>query len=184
MLGMLVTRRVSALRACALVVCAVAPGLACALKRPTVDAAPVAVADSAAAGAGKMTDFDRRRAAGKGKFLTREQIPQRDGILTSDLVRMLGGVHIIHGGDSPTSGYVAVTRVGTAALRVTQECFAAVVVDGALMYGGGSSDTKFDINQIGADRVVGIELYSAPESIPGEYSGMRASCALVIIWTR
>jgi hypothetical protein len=32
--------------------------------------------------------------------------------------------------------------------------------------------------------IVGLEVYTGPSEVPGEYAGRNAGCGVVVIWTR
>ena len=76
-------------------------------------------------------------------------------------------------------------------------CYAAVVLDGAFVYGAGDGydppgggnpgskgERKFNLNAIDPSMLAAIEYYAGPASIPVKYNGTRSTCGLLILWTK
>lgn len=116
-----------------------------------------------------MEAFDRRRASGVGKFLTKEDIEKRSTQDLSNIVRGLPGVLIRRGRD------------GRGQLRFVQwqakNCLPQFWVDGRVVRG-------FDIDDMPASHVEGIELYDGPASTPGEFRNAEFACGTVVIWSK
>lgn len=117
-----------------------------------------------------MEGFDRRRRHGGGIFLTKDDIAKRNTEDLSNVLRDQRGIVIQHG------------RNGRAQLRfvswMAKGCLPQFWVDGRRVVG-------FEIDEIPASDVEGIELYDGPSSTPGEF--MRApdlACGTVVIWTK
>ena len=152
--------------------------------KPMGTTLPQVVTKATPAATGKLAEFERRRAIGMGKFLTQEEIQKHETSRTADMLLMLGGIHIVHPRNNASAAYVAVNRVSGSISKGMADCLAGIVLDGAAVYSANPGEQPFDINQITADQISGIEVYTGGASIPPEYNATRASCALVIIWTR
>jgi carboxypeptidase-like protein len=134
---------------------------------------------------GKLAEFDRRRAAGFGHFLTREQLAKIENHLTSDALRSIPGLKLIRPPGMGQVWYVGTSRP-TASFLLTGGngmCLAAVMVDGIFVYNG-NGQPPFDINSIKPEEMAGLEYYAGGAVMPAEYNSTRNTCGLVVIWTR
>jgi hypothetical protein len=135
----------------------------------------------------KLREFEERRAGGFGRFLTSADIEKRPAALTSDLLRRLPGLEIIRQGRNM---FVAGDRMAVPGCALCggggsgppPPCFAAVVIDGALVYTG--DGPPYNINLIDPSVIAGIEYYAGAASIPVKYNATRNTCGLVVIWTK
>jgi hypothetical protein len=134
---------------------------------------------------GKLADFERRRAAGFGHFLTREQLAKMENHLTSDALRTIPGLKLVRPPGQGSIWYVGTTRPSASFLRTGANgmCLAAVMVDGVFVYTG-DGQPPFDINSIKPEEMAGLEYYGGAATMPTEYNSTRTACGLVVIWTR
>ena len=126
----------------------------------------------------KFAEFERRRKAGFGHFMTREQLANMETYRMAEILELIPGTSI----QRPNTGaaaYVAGPRSSMGAGRV---CYAAIVIDGIIVYDG--KGPVFDINMVAPSQVAGIEYYGGPATVPAEYRSARAGCGMVVIWTR
>ncbi|RFC41414.1 MAG: CarboxypepD reg-like domain-containing protein/TonB-dependent Receptor Plug Domain [Verrucomicrobia bacterium] len=144
----------------------------------------------------KMSEFESRRISGIGKFVTREVIEKNENRQMAELLVQIGGPHILRGNSGGKAwaiggrGVQSVMRNGptlsledrTAGAKPT--CYAAVLLDGAEVYGGHDGQPLFDVNSVRLTDVTGIEYYRGPAEMPPKYNGTRATCGLLVIWTR
>jgi hypothetical protein len=66
-----------------------------------------------------------------------------------------------------------------------QPCYAAVVLDGILVYGaGGEKEPMFNLNQIPPSNIAGVEYYVGAATIPAKWNATRTTCGLLAIWTK
>lgn len=117
---------------------------------------------------GKMADFDWRRRAGHGYFISPEEIEKRKPLrLTSDLLRGVPGLHVgryEHGRQE-----VLIDR--------GKLCRPAIYLDGAYM-------PAFQIDDIAPEELGAIEVYRGPSEIPGEFMRLRGDdCGVIAVWT-
>jgi len=115
-----------------------------------------------------LTKFERRMNRGSGRFITREQIIQRNPMRLMDLLRQMPGVRTNCRGLSCD-------------IRLTQgpgACSPAVWVDDV-------RTTLAAIDGTMPSNVSGIELYRGPSETPPEINNEQARCGgAIVIWTR
>ncbi len=115
----------------------------------------------------RYVDFERRRLTGRGQYLVSEDL-ERGGFSTlQDAMRGLRGVNLDCGGGSGCNIRMA---------RAPMRCLPEYVVDERVDNSFGPSTPIRDIE--------GIEVYTGPSDVPGEFAGRTAGCGVVVIWTR
>ena len=146
----------------------------------------------------KLTEFDARRLAGFGRFITPDVLEKNKDRRLSEVVATLPGPRIIRG--SGGNGWLA-SSVGSGAIQQGRykpssmdlargadpnQCYAAVMLDGNLVFSARPGEQLFDLNSLATNTVAGIEYYRDAASTPMKYNvtGSGASCGLVIIWTK
>jgi hypothetical protein len=112
---------------------------------------------------GRMADFDRRRARGRGTFITRADIEANKQATIADVLRNTRGVKI----DCRVECSVRMVR--------STACSPQFYLDGF------PQDTRA-INTPLLD-VGGIEVYRGPSETPGEFLGPESMCGVIVIWT-
>ena len=66
-----------------------------------------------------------------------------------------------------------------------KQCYAAVMLDGNIIYSGRSGEMLFDVNSLGTSTVAGIEYYRDAASTPSKFNVRGGeTCGLVVIWTK
>ena len=141
---------------------------------------------------GKMAEFEERRTAGLGRFLTQEQLMKSASSSFVDVLRSVMAIELIR---SPTGEvYAAAGRMSVPGCALcgparsannTTSCFVAVVLDGTMVYGGGGpNEPKYDLNWINPGTLAGVEYYVGPASIPVRYNATRNTCGLLMLWTK
>lgn len=140
-----------------------------------------------------IAEFEERRLAGFGHFITRAELEQQENRRTSDILARIPGLTVKRG----TGGYawIASSRGQMTIVRqpnpgrLDQErgarpaCFSNVYVDGAIVYTSGLGDL-FDVNQIGPNQIEAIEYYSSAAQIPARFNRTNSACGVLVIWTR
>jgi hypothetical protein len=133
---------------------------------------------TAAAASPFVADFERRRAAKNGgTFITRADIDNNPPIQTADLLRRVPQVDVRQKG-MPT---VVVSRRGPVSVLLTQDmCVMPLGRDGLIL------GPTYNLNDIPANEIYGIEVYGGPATIPVEFRNSLPNgvCGLVMIWTR
>lgn len=110
--------------------------------------------------------YDRSRMSLSGTFITREEIEKSHPLRTTELFHRIPGVRT-----TPVPGGNRVIIRGT--------CHPAVYVDGVRVEGYRTID---DLVQ--PPDLEGVEVYRSAVDAPPEYTGARAGCAVVLLWTR
>jgi hypothetical protein len=129
---------------------------------------PVVVQARRRLGDERLQQFERRRAAGGGYFITAAQIEAAHPRALVDLLRTVPGVQMICAGASHCT-----VRM----LRTPRPCAAGYVVDGF----PASNSTSPDMAAVG---IVGIEVYRSLSETPQQFLGSDNVCGTVVIWTR
>lgn len=113
---------------------------------------------------GHMSAFEKRRAQGKGTFLTRTDIERQGQNQVSMVLRSVRGIRV----ECQTNCRVHMVRSTTCEPRYYVNGFptdAAVLLTPVL-------------------DVAGIEVYRGPSETPGEFLGAQSMCGAIIIWTK
>lgn len=137
--------------------------------RTVAQLAPVKVTAQAPDFDYRLRDFEIRRASGRGQYLTDEQIQASGAANIQDAVRTMRGVLLDCAGT-----VFAECRIRMA--RAPERCMPEYYIDGQL-------DNYFGPKTPIRD-VVGIEVYTGPSDVPGEFAGTNAGCGVVVLWTR
>jgi len=131
--------------------------------------AAVAVTATAPRSNSRMFGFELRRATGRGQYLTDAEIRKSGASNIQDAVRNMRGV------DLDCSGTLyAGCRIRMA--RAPERCLPEYYVDG-------QHDNSFGPSTPIRD-VVGIEVYTGPAELPGEFAGTNSGCGVIALWTR
>jgi hypothetical protein len=118
-----------------------------------------------------LEGFYRRKAAGSGIFITRQDIERRNTNVLSETLREVPGVRVIRAG--PRRGL----RFDSSNTKPF-DCPPQYWVDGRRVSGA-------EIDDFPATDIEAMELYRGPSTTPNQFAeGVRISCGAVIIWTR
>ncbi len=115
--------------------------------------------------------FDRRRRNGLGAFMTRAEIEKRRPHFLSDALRSVSGLRFQPNG-MRGDAYVSMARTGS------RPCPVQYFVDGQLIGPG------FNIDEISAGDVEGLEIYRGAAQVPPEFNRRTAACGVIAVWTR
>jgi hypothetical protein len=168
---------------------AAAPGLGAA-RRDTNQ--PVTIAAVTATATPLRHEFDVRRAAGQGQFITREDFDKHPSRQLPDfmsqvsgarLARSAGAVWVTSGRGATGTNRGPVPR-GTFERAGQRSCYVDVWLDGVMVYGRRADDPLFDISRISAETIQGIEFYASAALTPAQYQRYGAECGTLLIWTR
>lgn len=130
----------------------------------------VKVTDDFMSRAGAIRGFEERRKLALGQFVARDEIVDRGSQKLSDILRSKKGVMIVRG------------RVRFAAYAGSRslQCQPYVYLDGAKAPG-------MEVDEITAQSVQAIEIYSNFSTVPLEFQSIGAQntpCGTIVIWTR
>ena len=118
----------------------------------------------------RYPEFERRRRSGFGRYLTEEDIAQRNPTELSDLLRMTAGFRVYGFGFDVR---IESSRTLGSSFGFGRPCRSAnVVIDGM---------QNQEINWVRPHEVAGMEIYPGPAGAPSQYD---SRCGLVVIWTR
>jgi hypothetical protein len=115
----------------------------------------------------RFADFERRRVTGRGQYLTAAQIDKGGYNSLQDAMRNMRGVDVDCGG-----GLGCHIRMS----RAPMQCNPDYVVDERV--------DNFFGPQIAIRDIEGIEVYTGPTDVPGEFAGRNAGCGVIVIWTK
>lgn len=115
----------------------------------------------------RYVDFERRRLNGRGQYLVKDDIEKAGYASLQDAMRGLRGVNVECGG-----GNGCMIRMARAPMRCSPE----YIIDER-------TDNTFGPYTAIRD-IEGIEVYTGPSDVPGEFAGRSAGCGVVVVWTR
>ena len=115
----------------------------------------------------RYVDFERRRLNGRGQYLVKDDLEKAGYSSLQDAMRGLRGVNVDCGG-----GNGCTIRMARAPLRCSPE----YIIDERTDNTFGPYTPIRDIE--------GIEVYTGPSDVPGEFAGRSAGCGVVVVWTR
>lgn len=113
----------------------------------------------------RFADFERRRATGRGQYLTRATLDSVQAYTLQDALRGLRGVTFACAGSACRAQMV----------RAPLGCSPEYVVDERV-------DNTFG-PLIPIRDIQGIEVYSGVSDVPGEFAGRNSGCGVIVIWT-
>lgn len=113
---------------------------------------------------GRLSEFERRKDAGRGFFIDRKKIEESHAMRVGDILKEVRGVKV----RCDINCRIRMTR--------SQECAPAYFLDGL------KADEIDAINLPVLD-VGGIEVYRGPSETPGEFLSSDAMCGVVAVWT-
>ncbi|MEP6779664.1 MAG: carboxypeptidase regulatory-like domain-containing protein [Gemmatimonadaceae bacterium] len=137
-----------------------------------------------------MKYFDENRRVGLGKFLTRDELAAMENRSLAAVFFQMSAVKVVSGvgGNawiaSARGGRHQLLNVSDRKMGAKPACYAQVYVDNLLVYGGRPEETLFNLNSLSADRIEALEYYASPAETPARYSGLGATCGVVVIWSR
>ena len=117
-------------------------------------------------GAGRgMAGFAQRRAAGRGVYVTEDDIKRADATRLSDVLRNVAGVRLI-------------CRFNGCRIRMTRnDCQPDFFVDGL----SANNSTNLEMSVVG---ITGIEIYRTITETPVDFLRGNNTCGTIAIWTR
>jgi Carboxypeptidase regulatory-like domain len=115
----------------------------------------------------RFADFERRKAQGRGHYLTRTQIEALGANSLQDALRGLRGVAVECSGGAGC--YVRM-------VRAPMRCLPEYIVDERV-------DNEFG-PFVAVRDIEAVEVYTGPSDVPGEFAGRNSGCGVVVIWTK
>lgn len=137
--------------------------------RAVVELPPVTVeSPSLRARDARLRGFYDRRAAGFGRFVTREDIEKRDPGDSRDLLRGMPGVRVVG------------NRIQMASSMSSSNCRVQYFLDGIHILAPAADF----LLQFRPRDLEGLEVYRGPAEAPAAFSRGGAECGVIAIWTR
>ncbi|MDQ2768676.1 MAG: Plug and carboxypeptidase regulatory-like domain-containing protein [Gemmatimonadota bacterium] len=126
-----------------------------------------------------LAGFIQRRKRGEGRYMTKEEIEQRNVQNACDLLRRIPGVHVMEDGSGQCKANIrgattGATPVGTPA--APHLCEPSIYEDNVPFGGTLAEFAKL----VPASDIVGIEVYTT-STVPPQFMG---ACGVIVIWTR
>jgi len=115
----------------------------------------------------RFAGFERRRQAGMGYFLTREQIERRDPATLVDVLVTVRGVQQVCLSNDCIPKMV----------RSPPGCYPQYFIDGI-------ESTAYFARHTPPHDIEGIEIYRGSSETPGEFEGSNSGCGVIVIWTK
>ena len=116
----------------------------------------------------------RRRAAGGGTFITREQIDSRTLTQVSELLRRAPTIDVLPADPPLNNGRE--TRLSSRRARVGT-CTPRVFLDG-------SPVEQTALSSLSVDAIQAIEIYAGGAGMPAQFIRNGSDCGAVVVWTR
>ncbi len=115
----------------------------------------------------RFADFERRRRAGMGYFLTQEQIERTSPTTLIEVLVTVRGVKQV----CLTNDCIAIMA------RSPPGCYPQYFLDG-------HESTPYFARNTPPQDVRGIEIYRGSSETPGEFIGSNSGCGVIVIWTK
>jgi len=145
----------------------------------------------------KLLEFNERMKGGFGRYLTPDFLEKNRDRRLSEVIATLPGPRLVRG--TGNYGWVA-SSVGAGSIERRgklsamdinrgadqKACYAAVILDGNIVYSGRPGEMLFDVNSLATNTVAAIEYYRGAANIPLKFNvtGGGESCGLIVIWTK
>lgn len=113
----------------------------------------------------RFADFERRRATGRGQYLSRRELEDGQFYTLQDAMRTMRGVRFNCAGGSCQAQMV----------RAPLGCSPEYIVDERVDNAFGPTIPVRDIQ--------GLEVYTGASDVPGEFAGRNSGCGVIVIWT-
>ena len=133
-----------------------------------------------------LREFERRRRAGQGRFISEAQLRARDGAQMSTVLATVPGLSIRSGSVVGTHG----TSAGPVIMSAGVPCYATVYQDGAMIYQAAfqlqakTPQPPPDFSRLRVDEYSAVEYYASPAEYPPSVSPTNNSCGVLMLWTR
>ena len=119
----------------------------------------------------RMVEFERRRHNGRGQYRDELQLVNSGAYTLQDAVVPMRGVNVDCSKTTPSGSGCRIHMV-----RSPTSCDPQYMVDGRVDNWFGPLTPIRDI--------IGLEVYTGPSDVPGEFAGSNSMCGVIVIWTR
>ena len=127
----------------------------------------------------ELSGFYERERLGIGRFIRREDFENRSNLTTAQVLSRERGTIVV--GNGPTEFIVFARSASNGALRRPRAsyCMPLLYLDGMKIH------SAQDLNQVvQPSQIEAVELYRSTAEVPVQYSGIDASCGVILVWTR
>jgi hypothetical protein len=143
-----------------------------------------------------LPSFEENRRVGLGRFLTRDDLAKMEGRSFEAVMNRFNGVEMERGTGTNSwlmssrrtaslgSGNFFVPEPADSALGARPACYAHVYLDNVPVFTSRPGEPLFNLNSISPDAIEALEYYAGPSSTPARYTALRATCGVLVIWTR
>jgi hypothetical protein len=140
-------------------------------------------------------DFVQRRRTSNGRFLDHSQFAQDLHQPLSTILRTrMPGVRIVrYGGGrmalASNRGVDSFTLMPQGdsydrSLGAPKACYVQVIINNALVYGGGREESLYNVDLLQPERVEAVEFYTS-STVPPEFNrGSTSTCGALVLWLR
>jgi len=111
-----------------------------------------------------------------GTFILREELEAREPRQVSDLLRTVGSFTVFDGG--------AGRSMGGTIFNNRAQCEPIVYLDGQLISNRPGWTAFNSVNSVHWSSLEGIEVYSGAATVPAQFSGSRARCGIIALWSK
>lgn len=143
----------------------------------------------------KLVEFEERKAAGFGRFLSESTFVKNENRRMSEILATISGTRIVRGTGSngwiaSSVGYSSENKFRPSSADVNRgaddkQCYSAVLLDGSPVFTGRPGELLFDVNTLGPNSIAGVEWYRDAATVPMKFNVSRGStCGLLVIWTK
>jgi hypothetical protein len=119
----------------------------------------------------RLVDFEQRRRNGHGQYRDELELVKSGAYTVQDAVMAMRGVVVDCSKTTPAGSRCEIHMV-----RSPANCQPEYVVDGQVDNMFGPTTPIRDI--------VGLEVYTGPSDVPGEFAGRNSGCGVIVLWTR
>lgn len=129
----------------------------------------------------QMREFEQRRHAGIGFFMTADQIDEHNPTMTADVLMAVPAMSVTPD-QSRNQALIAMSRrEGGGLTSAGEPAYCPILV----MLNGVKLSQEFDLRLLPPPKdVAGIEIYSGASTVPPQYAGFDSRCGVMLIWTK
>ena len=126
----------------------------------------------------RMLEFEMRRKAGSGQFMTQEEIEKRNSVFPTELFRRFLSIDVAPSRNSSITEYYALSKREGGNPNMGA-CPMQVYLDQVPL------PTPFNLDLLPSPRdLAGIEVYAGSATIPPQFNGYNRGCGVILVWTK
>jgi hypothetical protein len=126
----------------------------------------------------RMLEFEMRRRAGSGQFMSQAEIEQRNSVFPTELFRRFLSIDVAPSRNSSMTEYYALSKREGGNPNMGA-CPMQVYLDQVPL------PTPFNLDLLPSPRdLAGIEVYAGSATIPPQFNGYNHGCGVILVWTK